>query len=190
MIVARLVALVLTALLLGITFCHVLEMPAKLGYDAGFYMTLQTTLYAHFGPPGVGGVVEPGAILAVIAVAALARRRRRPGFGLTVAAGACLLLAFPVIFFALTEPVNEAFREGLVTGNVPVEWQRLRLLWELSHAARFLLHLAAFSLLALSVLKETRYSASSPMFGEGPPSMTMVAPFMNEEASEARNTQG
>ena len=112
MIGARLVALVLTALLLGITFCHVLEMPAKLGYDGGFYMTLQTTLYAHFGPPGVGGFIEPVAILAIIAVAILARRQRRPGFGLTVVACACLLLAFPVIFFALTEPVNEAFREA------------------------------------------------------------------------------
>jgi hypothetical protein len=190
MIIARLVALVLTALLLGITFCHVLEMPAKLGYDGGLYMTLQMTLYAHFGPPGVGGFIEPGAIFAIIAVAILARRQRRPGFGLTVVSGACLLLAFPVIFFAFTEPVNEAFREGLVTGTVPAEWQRLRLLWELSHAARFLLHLAAFSLLALSALKETRYSVSSPMLGEGPPSMTMVAPFMNDDASEARNTQG
>jgi hypothetical protein len=190
MTVARLAALVLTALLLGITFCHVLEMGPKLSYDSGLYMTLQMTLYGHFGPPGVGGFIEPGAILAVAAVAVLARRRRRVGFAFTVAAGVCLLIAFPVIYFAFTEPVNDTFREALVSGDVPVEWQRLRLVWELSHAARFALHLAAFCLLALSVLKETRYSASSPMFGEGPPSMTMVAPFMNDEASEARNTQG
>ncbi len=190
MIVARLVALVATALLLGITFCHVLEMPAKLGYDGGFYMTLQTTLYAHFGPPGVGGFVEPGAILAVAAVAVLARWQRRRGFALTVAAGVCLFVSFPLIYFALTEPVNTAFREALVVGEVPDDWHRLRVLWEASHAVRFALHLAGFALLCLSVLKETRYPASSPEFGEGPPSMTMVAPFMNDEASEARKTQG
>jgi hypothetical protein len=186
----RLVALVLTALSLGLTFCHVLEMVAKLGYEGPLYLTLQTTLYAHFGPPGVGGFVEPGAILAVGLVAVLAWRRRRPGFALTVAAGGCLLLAFPVVYFALTEPVNTVFRDAAAAGALPPEWQRLRLVWELSHATRFLFHFAAFALLALSVLKETRYPASSPMFGAGPPSMTMVAPFMNEAASEARNTQG
>ena len=189
MITARLVALILVALTLGTSFCHVLEMPAKLGYDGGLYVTLQTTLYAHFGPPGVGGFVEPAAILAVAVVVFLARGRR-PAFALSLGAGTCLLIAFPVLFFALTEPVNVAFRETAATGNLPLEWKRLRWRWEASHAARFALHLAAFGLLALSALLETRYSASSPMFGEGPPSMTMVAPFMNDEASEARKTHG
>lgn len=189
MIAARLTALTLVALVLGTSFCHVLEMPAKLAYDGRLYVTLQTTLYAHFGPPGVGGFVEPAAILAVAIVAFLARGRR-PALPLTLGAGACLLVAFPVLFFVLTEPVNVAFRETAATGNLPLEWERLRWLWEVSHAARFAFHLAAFGLLALSALLETRYSASSPMFGEGPPSMTMVAPFMNEEASEARKTHG
>jgi Domain of unknown function (DUF1772) len=188
-ITARLAGLTLVALVLGTSFCHVLEMPAKLAYEGAFYVMLQTTLYAHFGPPGVGGLVEPAAILAVGLVAYLARGRR-PAFALTLASGVCLLLAFPVIFFALTEPVNAAFRDSAATGELPLEWQWLRVLWELSHAVRFALHLSGFGLLALSVLLETRYSASSPMLGEGPPSMTMVVPFMNEEASDARKTHG
>ncbi len=55
----RFVSLVLTALLLGTSFAHVLERPAKLQYPASLYVTLQQTLYVHWGPPSIGGFLEP-----------------------------------------------------------------------------------------------------------------------------------
>lgn len=52
----RFITLILTALLMGTTFCHVLELPAKMDYPASLYMTLHRTLYVAlyvaFGPPG------------------------------------------------------------------------------------------------------------------------------------------
>ena len=50
----RFLTLVLTALLAGMTFCHVLEMPAKLQYSASMYLALHRTLYVAFGPPNIG----------------------------------------------------------------------------------------------------------------------------------------
>jgi hypothetical protein len=205
----RLAALTLTALTLGLSFAHVLEMPAKLAYPPDLYVALQNSLYVSFGPPGVGAFVEPGAILAAVILAYLVRRRR-PAFWLTVGATIGLLLAFPVVFFIYTQPANTVFHAA-GAASVPGDFERYRDQWEYSHAARFVLHLAAFVFLALSVLHRPRaprselspytmgairterarsYSPSSPLFGEGPPSMTMVAPFMKPDASEARKTQG
>lgn len=203
----RLAALTLSALTLGLSFAHVLEMPAKLAYAPAVYVALQNSLYVSFGPPRVGTFVEPGAILATGLLAYLVRRRR-PAFWLTVGAEICLLLAFPVVFFLFTDPANAVFQGA---ASVPPDFERYRIQWEYSHAARFVLQLAAFVLLARSVLHRPRvprselspytmsaiqtegppsYSPSSPLFGDGPPSMTMVAPFMKPDASEARKTQG
>lgn len=203
----RLATLTLSALTLGLSFAHVLEMPAKLAYAPRVYVALQNSLYVSFGPPGVGAFVEPGAILATGLLAYLVRHRRA-AFWLTVGAASCLLLAFPVVFFLFTDPANAVFQGA---ASVPPDFERYRIQWEYSHAARFVLHLAAFVLLARSVLHRPRvprselspytmsaiqtegprsYSPSSPLFGDGPPSMTMVAPFMKPDASEARKTQG
>jgi len=40
--------LVLTALLMGTSFAHTLEMPAKLSVDAPTWMLFQHTLYPYF----------------------------------------------------------------------------------------------------------------------------------------------
>ena len=47
----RLAAILLVALLCGLAFAHVLELPAKMQYDATLYITLQKSLYVHWGPP-------------------------------------------------------------------------------------------------------------------------------------------
>src|SRR6266508_120961 len=55
----RFITITLTALLMGATFCHVLESPAKMRYPAELYLTLHRTLYVAFGPPNIGVFVEP-----------------------------------------------------------------------------------------------------------------------------------
>jgi len=109
LIYARFAALILTALSLGLSFAHVLEMPAKLAYPPDLYLALQNSLYVAFGPPNVGAFVEPAAILAVVSLGYLVRRRRR-ALWLTVGSTACLLLALPVVFFIYTEPASTFFR--------------------------------------------------------------------------------
>ena len=161
LIFVRFAALTLTALTLGLSFAHVLEMPAKLAYSPDLYVALQKSLYVSFGPPNVGAFVEPGAILALVILAYLVRRRR-PAFWLTVGAAFCLLLAFPVVFFIFTEPANAVF-QAAHPASVPADFAGYRSQWEYSHAARFVLQLTGFGLLALSVLIRRPRAAHSEL---------------------------
>ena len=74
-------------------------------YSAELYITVQNTLYIAFGPPNIGAWIEIATPLAAIALAILVRNRR-PAFHLTLVAIGFILLAFPVLFFAFTEPAN------------------------------------------------------------------------------------
>ena len=150
----RFVTLLLVALLTGLAFAHVLERPAKMLYDAALYITLQKTLYVAWGPPNIGGMLEPAAILATI-VLAFTVRGRKPAFWLTLAAAVFLLVAFPIVFFMLVAPANEVFLSATTT-SIPPDWMELRTSWETGHTIRFVLQLIALSLLDLSVLLETR----------------------------------
>src|SRR5450755_1418234 len=71
----RFLALMLAALTAGMTFAHVLERPAKMRYDAALYGTLQKTLYAYWGPPNVGALIEITAIAATLGLAWLVSDR-------------------------------------------------------------------------------------------------------------------
>jgi hypothetical protein len=122
-------------------------------YDGALYATLQRTLYVQWGPPNVGGFLEPAAIFAT-AVLAFLVRKRRPAFRLTLGAALALLLAFPGVFFALVAPANEAFR-GAAHAPVPSDWMDQRVRWETGHAIRFALQLLALALMTLSIAFET-----------------------------------
>jgi hypothetical protein len=149
----RFIAIVLSALVTGMALCHALELPAKMQYPAAQYIAVQNSLYVAFGPPNVGAAIELTAPIAAIGLAILARKRR-PAFQLTLLAIALMLLAFPIIFFAFTEPANIVIRQATPT-SIPPNWQQLRHQWEYSHLARFWCHLAALSALIISVLVET-----------------------------------
>lgn len=141
--------IVLVALLTGLAFAHVLEQPAKLHYDAVLYLTLQKSLYVQWGPPHVGGMLEPLAILVTGLLAFLLRKDKR---ALRFACGAlfALLLAFPVVFFWLVAPANAAFAAATLPG-IPPGWTDLRSNWETGHAIRFALQAAAFASLVWSL---------------------------------------
>jgi predicted membrane channel-forming protein YqfA (hemolysin III family) len=147
----RFITITLTALLMGATFCHVLESPAKMRYPAEHYLTLHRTLYVVFGPPNIGAFIEIGAILAAVALVFLTRRRR-PAFGLTLA-GAVFLLAGLVIYFVFVEPANVAMK-AMPLNAPPADWTRWRDRWEYGHIAHFIFHLLGFSALALSIISE------------------------------------
>jgi hypothetical protein len=151
----QLLAAVLVALVLATTFTHVLELPAKLGYDASLYVTLQTSLYQQWGPPNPAGFLEPAAIVVVV-ILAMTTRRNRPAFRLAVGAALVLLLAFPLLYFWRVEPANEYFRTLLAGATIPADWVSWRLRWETGHAARFIAHLTAFILLIASMTQSVR----------------------------------
>ncbi|MDQ3763397.1 MAG: DUF1772 domain-containing protein [Actinomycetota bacterium] len=147
----RFITLVLAALLVGTTFCHLLELPAKIQYPASLYLTLHRTLYVAFGPPGPGPFIEIGAILAA-AVLVFLVRRRRPAVWLTLI-GAVSLAAGLGVYFAFVEPANVAMKRMIIDAP-PADWTRWREQWEYGHAARFVFDLIGFSALALSVILE------------------------------------
>ena len=66
----------------------------------------------------------------------------------------CLLLAFPVVFFLFIEPVNIVIEQA-IPQSLPPNWMQLRNQWEYAHATNFILSLAGFSALLISVLVET-----------------------------------
>jgi hypothetical protein len=150
----RLVTVLLVALVMGLAFAHVLERPAKMAYDGSLYTTLQRSLYQKWGPPHIGGFLEPAAILATGLLAVAVRKRKR-AFWLTAGALAAMLVAFPVVFFIYNAPVNAAFL-GADPGVVPPGWQGLRESWETGHTIRFGLQLLALAFLAVSILYDPR----------------------------------
>lgn len=150
--------IVLTALLMGATFCHVLEAPAKMRYPTELYLTLHRTLYVAFGPPNIGMFIEVGAILTAVALVFLTRRRR-PAFWPTLA-GAASLAAGLAIFFAFVEPANVAMK-AMSLDSTPADWTRRRDQWEYGHMARFIFHLMGFSALSLSIILDTSVAPST-----------------------------
>jgi hypothetical protein len=147
------VAITLVALAMGTSFAHVLEWPAKLHYTGELYLRLQTSLYAYWGPPSITGFIEPAAVLSVLFLA-VACRRRPVTLRLAVGAAICLLLGFPVVFFWRVAPANATFFHAAHTGILPSDWNAWRMRWETGHTIRFVLHLIAFVLLAVSLTSE------------------------------------
>jgi Anthrone oxygenase len=152
-----LLTLLLAALLLGTTFAHVLEILAKLKYDASLWTHLQQTLYWAFA--WIGGPIELAAILAS-GVLAYLLRGSATSFWLAAAATGCLVLAFFVIWIFITNAANVEIASW-TPQTVPSDWEAWRRQWDLSHAARFVLHLAAFVALTGSLIATHPWSASS-----------------------------
>src|SRR5512147_328708 len=114
---------------------HVLELPAKLNYDAQTYAAVNSTLYRQFAY--VGGPVQ---ILAIVSAAWLAYRLRgTSSFGLAVGAFACLVVSFGV-WWALVQPVNAEWAR--IIRDAPDAavhaYVQMRGRWEYGHAAAFL----------------------------------------------------
>ena len=145
--------LILVALSLGASFCHTLELPAKMQWDGPLYVAVQNEppgLYIAFGT--AGALIEVGAILAAAGLAFLVRERR-PAFRLTLAGAICLASVL-LIWWLLIAPAN-AVMAAWTPQTVPADWTRWREQWEYTHAANSVLKLIAFGALVASVLSET-----------------------------------
>ncbi len=151
------VTILLAALLQGLAFAHVLERPSKLLYDPTFYLTLQKTLYTYWGPPNIGGFLEPAVIFATFVLVVLVRKDKST-FRLVLAAGSALLLAFPVVFFLLVAPANKVFMSELA-GEIPNNFLYFRDNWETGHVFRFILQFIALALLVFAILPKTKNAA-------------------------------
>jgi len=147
----RVLALLLVSLSMGMAFCHALELPPKMRYDAALYLTLHRTLYLLFGAP-VGAAIEVGAVLSSIGLIFLARGPG-PSFAFTLVGAACMLIAH-VMWWIWVSPANGELARMPLNAPTP-EWTEWRNQWEYAHLARFVLQLGGFVMLLLSVLVET-----------------------------------
>jgi hypothetical protein len=148
----RFITIILTALLLGTTFSHVLELPSKMSYEASLYVTLNRPggLYQGFGT--VGSVIEVTAILSAIVLSFFVRKHRLV-FQWTLLGTVCLVVAL-VIWFVFIAPVNAEI-DTWTLNSIPADWTQWRNQWEYTHATRFVIHLIGFSALLISILIET-----------------------------------
>ncbi len=152
--VIRFVAVMLAALTLGMGFCHLMQLPARMGWDQYLWVgsTVQGGLYNTFG--SVGAVIDVAAVIALALLAYFVRKRRHPGFRLALAAVLLFALAL-VLWWVLVYPVNVELAKW-VNGPVPSDWTDYRARWEWGHAVISLLELAGFAALIASVLADTR----------------------------------
>jgi hypothetical protein len=147
----RFITLILAALTMGTAYCHVLELPAKMGYDGTLYTRLNTSLYWGFGH--FGGLIEAATVFLAAPVLSFLVRKRRPAFQWTLAGTICIALAF-IVFLVFTEPMNREIFQWSIE-SVPADWTRVRNQWEYSHAARFVLQLIGLCAFQISLLVET-----------------------------------
>ena len=149
------VTILLVTLLAGLAFAHVLEYAAKVQYDAQLYVQLQKTLYVQWGPPHIGGFLEPIAILST-GLLAFGVRSDRVGLGLTLAALVALLTAFPVVFFLWVAPANAFFATANLSA-IDASWTLARADWEMGHAIRFGLQSTAALLLLAGLARRSAF---------------------------------
>jgi hypothetical protein len=148
----RFITIILTAMTMALAFCHLMEMPARMTWDAELWMRVTAIggLYRMFG--SVGAFLEVGAVVAVILLSFLVRGRQR-AFGWTLAGAACLVVSH-LIWWLLVFPANNEFARWTLT-SIPADWEKWRAQWEYTHAARAVLQLLGLGALVLSVLIET-----------------------------------
>jgi hypothetical protein len=151
--VTRFVAILLAALTLGLSFCHLMQLPSRLGWDQYLWVgsTVQGGLYAMFGSVGAALFIATVIVLGLLAF--FLREHGRPGYALTLAAALLFVLAL-VLWGVLVYPVNVELAKW-VNGPVPADWTSYRARWEWGHAVIACVELLGFAVLVWSVLEDT-----------------------------------
>ena len=149
----RFVATMLGALTLGLGFCHLMQLPSRLGWDQYLWVgsTVQGGLYAMFG--SVGAVIFVATVIALGLNAYFTREHERPGFGLALIAALLFALAL-VLWWVVVYPVNVELAKW-VNGPVPADWTDYRARWEWGHAIIAAVELIGFGTLIGAVLADT-----------------------------------
>ncbi len=151
--IVRFAAVLLAALTLGLGFCHLMQLPSRLGWDQYLWVgsTVQGGLYAAFG--SVGAVIFVATVIALALLAYFTSEHGRPGFRLSLSAALLFALAF-VLWWVLVYPVNVELAQW-VNGPVPSDWTDYRARWEWGHAIIALTEFIGFAALIASVLADT-----------------------------------
>jgi hypothetical protein len=131
---------------------HLLELPQRMRFDQHLWIqvTVVENVYRLFG--SVGAVFEIATILTAVILIVLVRKS-----GSTVywtMGGALFFVTAFLSWIVFVMPMNGEFAHWL-THPVPVDWTRYRDQWEYAHAGNAVIKIIGFSLLVISVLRET-----------------------------------
>jgi len=131
MMLLRLTALALTALILVPSGAHLFELPRKIGLDRDAYSAVQQIYagWAFFAVPILGAVLANGALF-------IAERRLRPPAARAALIASILIILSNAVFFLWVFPANQATVNWTQT---PDNWETLRRQWEYGHAVTALL---------------------------------------------------
>lgn len=151
--VFRFVVVMLAALTLGLSFCHLMQLPARMAWDQYLWVgsTVQGGLYATFGT--IGALINVLAVIGLLLLGYLVRNRSLTVFRLTAFA-ALAYAAGLILWWAEIYPVNVELAKW-VDGPVPADWTEWRSRWEWGHALIAVLDLFGFGALAASLIAET-----------------------------------
>lgn len=147
----RFITSILAALTMGMAFCHLLEMPTRLTWDATLWVTTTVSegLYWLFGT--IGAFIDVGSWMTASMLVFLVRKRT-PAFQWTLA-GALFLIAAHILWWLFVFPVNTEIATW-TAHSAPANWEQWRAQWEYTHAVRAVLQIMGLASLLLSVLLE------------------------------------
>lgn len=154
----RFVALLFAALTMSLTFCHLMEMPARMSWGSDLWVGATVTggQFRMFGT--VGAALELGAVLATLTLAA-ATWRHGDAARLLASAAFLLFALSLLVWWWRVSPANQVLATWL-ENPVPDDWESWRARWEYGHAVSAVLQIAGFLALAWSIIRETPASRS------------------------------
>ena len=153
-VTASVASLILTALSLGASWSHVLQIRGKAPWSGPFWRAAMESLYRDYAI--IGGVTEIAAIAAAWWLVRVVRQT--PEFRWAVASAVLLTVAFVVVWVGFIAPINRVFASW-TPETVPADWTGWRNRWEFWHAVIATLKLAAFTSLAIGVQVRTAEGA-------------------------------
>lgn len=145
----RMITLMCTALTVGLTFAHVLELPQKMDYGYLRYEQIQHDLYLYYAY--VGAPLEVLAIVFAIVLAVRVRRRDRQAFAWTLT-GAAFLVVGLAEWALVVQTANDKLADW-APSHAPADWTAIRNQWEYGHVGHFALLVIGFVLLLWSSLR-------------------------------------
>lgn len=147
----RFLTVLLAALSLSLSVCHLFEMPQRLKFEPELWVrvTVFENIFRYFG--SVGALFEVGSILTAIVLVFLVRKRGK-SFYLTLAGALCLAAALTswILFVA---PVNAELAKWL-SQPIPSDFAIWRNQWEYAHSVNAFIKIFGFSFLVLSLLTD------------------------------------
>jgi len=144
--VLRVLAIVLTALAMGMHLAHALELVPKRRWDPELYLAVQSSLYLLFGI--IGPVLEVGAFVLVLLV--VSKVWAHPSARVLPLVSAAAIALALLIWGVVVLPANAQLSSWHASHVTPLDWEHWRDQWQFGQAAIFLVHLVGFSALVRS----------------------------------------